>query len=107
MNKIRLAVCAVMLSGFLVSGCAAVASGPLMGVIYTDVKYPQSATSNSGSSKMGMAEATSILGLFATGDASIETAARTAGITKISHVDYEATSFLGIYAKYTVMVYGE
>ncbi len=89
-----------------VAGCATVAS-PLTGYIYTDVKAPAAATSNSGSEKVGTAMATSILGLFATGDASIQTAAVSAGIKKIHHVDYHSTSILGIYSTYTVTVYGD
>ena len=88
------------------SSCAVVAS-PLTGVIYTDMKAPLAVTSNPVASKVGTAEATSILGIVATGDASIEAAAKKAGITRISHVDYEANSVLGVFAKYTVYVYGE
>ena len=44
---------------------------------------------------------------FATGDSSIKAAAANGGITKISHVDYHTTSVLGLWAKTTVMVYGE
>ena len=69
--------------------------------------FPPLATSNPVATKVGTAEVTSILGLVATGDASINTAAQSAGITRISHVDYEAKSILGVYAKYTVYVYGE
>ena len=83
------------------------ATAPVLGAIYTDVKAPFAATANPVASKVGTAEATSILGLIATGDASIQAAAQKAGITKISHVDYQSTSILGIYAKYTVYVYGE
>ena len=88
------------------SSCAVVAS-PVLGTIYTDVKAPLIATSNPVASKVGTAEATSILGIVATGDASIEAAAKKAGITRISHVDYEASSVLGIFSKFTVYVYGE
>ncbi|HKJ42899.1 MAG TPA: TRL-like family protein [Sunxiuqinia sp.] len=88
------------------TSCAAVKS-PLLGSLYTDVKAPVAVTSNSNSSKVGSAEATSILGLVATGDASIEAAAKSAGITKIHHVDEYSTSILGVYATYTVYVYGE
>ncbi|MBV6441883.1 MAG: hypothetical protein DYG98_23270 [Haliscomenobacteraceae bacterium CHB4] len=95
--------CAVAL---FLSGCAVTAS-PVIGTIYTDVKAPITATSNRVATKVGMAEATSILGLVATGDASINAAAQKAGIKSISHVDYQATSILGIYAKFTVYVYGE
>lgn len=88
------------------SGCAFTAS-PVLGVIYTDIKAPLAATSNPVATKVGTAMATSILGIVATGDASINEAARKANITRISHVDYEAKNILGIYATYTVYVYGE
>lgn len=94
------------LAAFLLMGCA-MATSPATGVFYTDVKAPVTATSNTGSSKVGTATLTSILGVVATGDASIETAAKSAGITKIHHVDYETMSILGFYAKFTVKVYGE
>lgn len=91
----------------LMSSCAAMTAGPVMGLLYTDAKSPVAVTSNANSSKVGTAEATSILGLVGTGDASIEKAAKSAGITKIHHVDQHGTSILGIYAKYTIYVYGE
>jgi hypothetical protein len=90
---------------FLTS-CAFVRS-PLSGVLYGDVKSPVTATGNPGSMKVGTAEATSILGIVATGDASIEAAAKAAGITKIHHVDEHAVNYFIFYAKYTVYVYGE
>jgi hypothetical protein len=90
----------------LLSSCAMVKS-PLFGTLYLDVKAPHSATSNSGSSKVGTAEAQSILGLVATGDASIDAAAKSAGITKIHHIDEHSTNILGIIAKYKIYVYGE
>ncbi|MCB0596079.1 MAG: hypothetical protein H6557_20260 [Lewinellaceae bacterium] len=92
---------------FMLSSCAAYVASPLTGFIYTDLKAPLMATSNPVATKVGTAEATSILGIVATGDASIEAAARKAGITRISHVDYEANSVLGVFAKFTVYVYGE
>lgn len=90
----------------LLSSCAVVKS-PLTGVLYTDIKAPVAATSNSNSTKVGSASATSILGVVATGDASIDAAAKSAGITKIHHVDEHSTSILGFFAKYKVYVYGE
>lgn len=88
------------------SSCAFVAS-PVMGGLYTNVKSPVAVTSNSNSSKVGTSEATSILGWVATGDASINAAAKKAGISKIHHVDAESTSILGLFAKYKIYVYGE
>jgi hypothetical protein len=90
----------------MLSSCATVKS-PLSGVWYTDVKAPVTATSNSNSTKVGTSEATSILGIIATGDASIDAAAKSGGITKIHHVDEHSTSILGFFAKYKVYVYGE
>jgi hypothetical protein len=89
------------------SGCAAYSVSPVTGFLYTDVQGPADATSNDGSSKMGIAKAQSILGLVATGDASIEAAMNDGGITKIHHVDYQSKSILGIWAEFTVIVYGE
>jgi uncharacterized protein YceK len=91
---------------FALSGCASVKS-PVVGLAYTEVKAPFAVTSNQGASKVGTAEAQSVLGLVATGDASIQTAAESAGITRIHHVDYESTSILGIIATFKVIVYGE
>lgn len=90
----------------LMTSCATVKS-PLSGVWYTDVKAPFAVTSNANSTKVGSSEATSILGIVATGDAGIDAAAKSAGITKIHHVDEHSTSILGFFAKYKVFVYGE
>jgi len=88
------------------SSCAMVKS-PLTGVWYTNVKAPVAVTGNANSTKVGSASAKSILGIIATGDASIDAAAKSAGITKIHHVDEQSTSVLGFFAKYEVFVYGE
>lgn len=96
-----------ILGSMVLTSCGAYVASPLTGFLYTDFKAPFTATANTVATKVGTAEATSILGIVATGDASITTAAKQAGITKISHVDYEAKSILGIFAKYTIYVYGE
>ncbi|WP_298769459.1 TRL-like family protein [uncultured Fibrobacter sp.] len=93
-------------SAAALSGCA-VAAAPLTGVIYTDMDYPITATATEQGSKTGEASATSILGIIATGNASVAEAAKNGGITKVKTVDVKATSIIGIYAKYTVVVTGE
>lgn len=100
MKKILAAASAAL----LLAGCV---KSPLVGGLYTDVKDGLAVTGNAGSSKVGTAEAKSYLGLVALGDASIQTAAREAGITRIHHVDYQAKSYVGIYTIYTVIVYGD
>ena len=98
----------ILLSAALLTGCAAMAVSPVTGALFTEVKGPHSATASDASfSKMGTATCISYLGLIATGDASIETAAKSAGITKIHHVDYQSKNILGLYAEFTIVVYGE
>ena len=90
----------------LLSGCATAVS-PVNGVFYSNVKAPALATDSADKpTKIGRASARSILGIYAVGDASIEAAAKNAGITRIHHVDYQSESILGVVADFTVIVYG-
>ena len=69
---------------------------------------PVTATGNSVGSKVGTATATGYLGvLFFNADASIKTAAKNGGITKISTVDIKSTSLLNIIVTYETIVTGE
>lgn len=97
----------LLLSVVLLTGCAAMSVTPVTGFLYTDVSAPVTATNHPSYSKVGIATCTSILGLIGTGDASIDAAAKKAGITKIHHVDFKSTSILGLYATFTVYVYGD
>ena len=90
-----------------VTGCISPVGSPIMGAIYTDVKGPGYAVDPSaGFSKVGQSEAQAIV-CVATGDCSVETAAKSVGIKKINHVDIEYMSILGVYGKVTTTVYGE
>jgi len=99
-------LCSVVLLSSALTGCIAVAT-PAVGVAYTDVKWSGPVTSNAAATKTGKAEASTIMGLVATGDASVEAAAKNGGITKIHHVDYHTTNILGVYGKIITTVYGE
>ncbi len=90
----------------VLGGCAAVGHGPVTAPITWDEKGPVSAGPAAGSAKVGTSEAWGIL-VFATGDASISAAMQNGGITRVHHVDHRTTNILGIYAKYTTIVYGE
>jgi hypothetical protein len=100
-----LALTATVAGAALLSGCAAVRT-PVSGCLYLDVK-DGSAVSSASPSKMGSAQATTILGWVGTGDASISAAAKAGGISKIAYVDYKSTNILGIFGTYTTVVYGE
>ena len=100
---------ALMSSGCLFMGMAG-AAAPVTGLAFTEVKYPLAVTNLKGDAqnlKRGEAMCTSILGLVATGDASVEAARLNGGITKIHWVDVFVRNILGLYAEYKVVVWGE
>jgi hypothetical protein len=99
------AACAVVV---FMSGCAMISpvSGGAMGMVYTQTSAAVAVGSAEGSDKVGTATSTAIV-CFATGDSSIKAAMDSAGITKIHHVDCKIMSVLGVYAKYTTVVYGQ
>ena len=105
MKKVAVVVIMACIGMSFLTGCAT--SMPV-GLFYTNLKLPLDVTSNSGkSTKVGTAECKSLLALVATGDVSIETAKKSAGITKINHIDWEVENILGIIGTYKVIVYGE
>jgi hypothetical protein len=70
--------------------------------------HPVSATSNPLGSKEGKASGTCFLGVLCFDvDASVQTAAKNGGITKISTVDLQTKNILGIIVTYTCIVTGE
>ncbi len=85
-------------------GCISVYT-PAMGVLFTEVYGPVDAGTTVGS-REGKACAQSILGLVATGDASIQTAARNGGITNIGSVDHYTRNLLGILGEFCTIVRG-
>ncbi len=102
--KTLLTCVGAMALGLFAGGCAT----PMpVGTIYTNVKLPAAVTSNTGSQKVGTATCASYVSVVSIGDASIEAAKKNGGITKVSHVDWEAKNILGIIGKYKTTVYGE
>lgn len=89
----------------LMSSCALLGTG----MVYQGITVPHSVTSNpiSDNVKVGKSNYISVLGIVAIGDGGINVAARNAGITKISHVDEQKTSVLGLFTKSETIVYGE
>ncbi len=106
MRKKVLLSCAAFAAMALAS-CSTITSQSGMGVLYTGVTEGQMVTSNQLGSKVGSGSTIGVLGLVSVGDASIQTAANSAGIKKISHVDAKKTSILGLFAKYQILVYGD
>jgi len=96
-------VAAVMLSGC--AGIGGVAGGTYAGV-FTQTDAAVAVGNAAGSEKVGTSESQAIV-CIATGDSSIQKAMQNGGITKIHHVDCKVFSVMGVYAKYTTVVYGE
>jgi hypothetical protein len=80
---------------------------PVVGFVYMDLKAFDHSTGEALGTKMGEGTCKSIVGVVAQGDCSIDSAAKKAKITKISHVDYHTENILGIISKVTVQVYGK
>jgi len=96
----------------MMTGCGAMIAMGGGGTLYQDTKTPMNDVSYWGPStgsmtKKGEASYSSILGILATGDASLKEAMDRGGITKIHHIDQQVTNILGIIATYKVIVYGE
>lgn len=93
MNKLKVLIITLATAGMMAS-CS--------------LTLPVAATSNPIGSKVGTATASGFFQvLFFGADASIQTAAKNAGITKISTVDIKQTSLLGILVSYETIVTGE
>jgi hypothetical protein len=86
------------------TGCTVVS--PMNGALYTELTAPVAMGNAATAAKKGEAKATSIVGV-ALGDASIETAMKNGGITKVHHVDTKVMNIVGVYAELTTIVYGE
>lgn len=95
----------------VLSGCVTYRA-PVMpppGVFFTSVQAPldtDAAATNVGS-KVGMSSSVSVFGMFAFGDASVESAARDGNISSIHHLDYEYLNVLFLFQKFTTRAHGE
>lgn len=91
----------------MLSGCGAMASSPVTGQLYSDVKGPVDAEGDAEATKKGESCAKSYLGLIGVGDASIDSAKEDGGISDVATVDHKSSSILGLVADYCTVVRGE
>jgi hypothetical protein len=114
MRKLIGCVCAGALA-VLLTGCATnlYPGGPsVSGFLYTGVTDPAQnlavAVEPGPATKVGTSSAMGIFGLIATGDASVDTAMKNGGITKVHHVDHKVDLVLGgLWVNTTTIVKGE
>jgi hypothetical protein len=104
--KITLVVAALGLVAL--NGCAMATGGNAAanGFLYSGYKSPGQVGA-AADGKTGEACISSILGVIATGDASIEAAKKAGGITQIAHIDHEQFGVLGVYATSCTVVHGQ
>lgn len=92
---------------FFVAAAAALMMTSCSG-LYVDITTPLFVEGhNNVGNKVGVSSYNNILNIIVTGDAGINAAARNANIKKISHVDQQKTSFLGLFGTVKTKVYGE
>jgi len=100
-----LTLAAVSVVCLTLAGCMIVQT-PAIGIIFTEVKYGDFATTSTAATKEGKACASSILGWVATGDASVTAAKAAGGITNVSTIDHTAKNILGIIGEWCTVVKG-
>ena len=105
----RVLVLAVLSVLFVASGCQLAPVQPPLGMIFSQIRAPVDIDCDNTDlgSKVGQAGAVSVLGLIAVGDASVQAAARQAGITTVKHLDYEFMNILGLYTNMKITAYGD
>lgn len=106
MEKRRLSLLMVAVTGLMLSACVFAPVVPPRGIIYTDQVAPLYTGSRPGS-KVGEASAHNVLFLIGWGDSGLAAAMRNGGISEVRHSDYRAVNYLLIYQRYTTRVYGE
>lgn len=83
-------------------------AGVALALSSCSITLPVAVSSNPIGTKMGTSSAAVFLGVLSFGgDASIQTAAKKAGITRVSTVDMKQSNILFIYQEFTTMVTGE
>jgi hypothetical protein len=105
MKRTSLLLSLAVLVGLTSAGCQIVAS-PMAGALFGETKYGFVATDASTASREGKACGTSILGLVAQGDASVQAAKANGGINTVASVDHYAKNILGIYGEWCTIVRG-
>ncbi len=104
MKKLLIVTCLLAIMGIFCVGCPGVVT-PVFGAIYTDARAGVAFAQNGTPTKTGEACAQAVLGIVATGDASIEAAMKNGGITRVLYVD-SYSSHIVVISKYCTIVHG-
>jgi hypothetical protein len=100
--RIYWATIIILITGLSMTGCSIVS--PINGGLYTEVKWSDMPPPTTPQ-REGKACAQGILGV-ATGEATIEKAKVSSGITQVLQVEHTAKNVLGVYAEWCTIVKG-
>ncbi len=100
MKKSVFVVCTALLLG-----ACATPSTEVGIALFSDTVQPLMVTNNSGATKVGRACGKNYLGLFITGDMSVDAAKRDGKITQVASIDKEIKSY-ALYAEVCTVVRG-
>lgn len=87
--------------------CVSVPPGGGGGLLFNDYKAPHYAFSEKKGELSGESSASCYISLVCVGDATVHSAAKSAGIEKISSVEYRYRSAFLFWSQTTVLVYGK
>lgn len=110
--KLVLKVVLVLSIMVTVVGCAGLVNAPVNpppGLLFCNYRAPLDTGLDQPDlgSKKGESYCECYLGLFTFGDASRRAAMENGGISKVTYADYEMQNILGVYSKFTTIVYGD
>lgn len=102
----KLALATAASATLFASGCAV--QPYQTGGLYSDISVPVDVRDNGvACDKYGTSQATNILGLVGTGDASVAAAKKEGGIKAVGTVDVHFTNLLGLFSTTTTKVCGK
>ncbi len=97
-----------VLSALGVVAVATMSYATPIGILWTNVTEPVTVTNLATFSKSTTVKTNAILWVIGSGDANLADAAKSAGITKIHHIDKTTTVYpLGVYIEEAFTIYGE
>ena len=108
--RVQVIFCLILMLITLIAGCGYYSAPvtPMRGAISVyEVPVDHTFDNTRIGYKRGEAGTTVILGLFSFGDASTYRAAQNANIHRVDHIDHAYLNVLGLFTKYTTIVYGE
>jgi len=97
-----------LFSLLILAGCATTGSNSGTGAAFFNMETTEAVavTAHKLGSKSGTACATNILGIYASGNASVHAAAQAGGITNITSIDKQYTNYAFFYGKMCTIVTG-